>query len=551
MTEASLNQSQPSAESKSIEERLQPWIDRGEYVIVLTIAIMMWAAGWVDVLAFESEFNPTVFNRYPIPVFAFLIVYTLGFGFWFWLVGSIRALDGFIRVVGWAQRQPLLYFGAWAGFIVVIYSMFTVEHWLQLPLLMSAVLVYMVLFTGLVLLAKPAPDSPFQRWRKVALVLVGALIVLEVSLQALAYLRVLPLNYDRGTTVPFGRVYQNTEGFADGRTNSLGWYYPEFTLSEGTDRILLSGDTFVEALQVSQEAHMGQQLQSLLNESEDVQTEVLAQGQIGYGSTMFMNSIMSPYIWEPLEPAEIVVVFHVANDFQIEDSAVDPRPKWALDENGTPIPADEDFDYWHRMAHTAIAGHDPINPARTIGSNLLVVKVGGNLLAAAGIDVQRPDFAMNIERTTDEQPFGPASYMFATDMSTEAEYSLEMATALMGDMVSYMDARGIAVRLVTIPFFPEQFYEQSSEEWQTMFGGYDVLLAEQRLQEVAADLDVSFLGMGQYLQDSGQSADDVRGLFLSDGFGHLSEAGHAAFADAMYACFYADGSTDVNGCVAE
>ncbi|MEM6282595.1 MAG: hypothetical protein AAF787_10415, partial [Chloroflexota bacterium] len=64
MTEASLNHSQPSAESKSIEERLQPWIERGEYVIVLTIAIMMWAAGWVDVLAFESEFNPTVFNRY-------------------------------------------------------------------------------------------------------------------------------------------------------------------------------------------------------------------------------------------------------------------------------------------------------------------------------------------------------------------------------------------------------------------------------------------------------------------------------------------------------
>ncbi|MEO1443731.1 MAG: hypothetical protein AAFV33_25240, partial [Chloroflexota bacterium] len=401
MTDASLNQSQPPAESKSVEERLQPWIDRGEYVIILTIVIMMWAAGWVDILAFESEFNPTVFNRYPIPVFAFLIVYTLGFGFWFWLVGSLRALDGLKHAIGWVQRNPLVYFGTWAAFIVVIYSMFTVEHWLQLPLLMTTALVYIVLFTGLVLLAKPAPDAPFQMWRKVALVLVGALVLLEVSLQALAYLRVLPLNYDRGTTVPYGRVYQNEEGFANGRTNSLGWYYPEFTLAEGTDRILFSGDTFVEALQVPQEAHMGQQLQSLLNEGDAIETEVLAQGMIGYGSTMYMNALMSPYIWEPLEPNEIVVFFHVANDFQIEDDAIDPRPKLVVDAGGAPVPREDNFAYWHTLAHVAIAGHDPINPARTIGSHLLSVKVGGNLLASAGLDVQRPDFEMNIERTSD------------------------------------------------------------------------------------------------------------------------------------------------------
>lgn len=107
MSEVRLNH--PPQSSKFIEERLQPWIDRGECVIVITLGIMAWAAGWVDLIAFESPANPVVFGRYSLPFFGVLAVYTLGFGFWFWLIGSIRAIDGMKQLIGFVQRQPWLY----------------------------------------------------------------------------------------------------------------------------------------------------------------------------------------------------------------------------------------------------------------------------------------------------------------------------------------------------------------------------------------------------------------------------------------------------------
>ena len=40
------------ATQKSLEEHLQPWIDQGEYIIGLTLILMAWAAGWIDLFAF-------------------------------------------------------------------------------------------------------------------------------------------------------------------------------------------------------------------------------------------------------------------------------------------------------------------------------------------------------------------------------------------------------------------------------------------------------------------------------------------------------------------
>jgi hypothetical protein len=428
--------------------------------------------------------------------------------------------------------------------------MFNVSYWTALPLLEVAVLVMMLLFTVLVLFAKPTPDAPVQRWRKVALALIGALIVFELVLQGLASAKALPFENTSGVTVPYGRVYQTEEGFGTGTTNRFGWYYPEFRLAPNSRRLVLTGDTFVGALQIPMDQHMGIQLERLIGSGPEA-LEVLAQGQVGYGPSVFLNPIMFSYLWERLEPEEIVVFFHLVNDFQIGDPDTDPRPHFEIDAQGVPVVLDEDFAHWHNLAHLVIAGHDPPNPIRTVASNLFSVQALDSVAQRlGGISISRPDFLLPMEQASDEQPFGSASLLFERDFDA-AHPSFELAAAQIRTFAQFMSERGIVVRLVTIPYFPQAFYaDNAGGEWTAEWDRYDLLQPERHLAAASAESGIAFLGMGQYLLDSGRSAEEVRALYFANGSGHLTETGHALFAQALYDCFYnADAVADtVGGC---
>lgn len=542
---------QPQTAPQSLEDRLRPWIDQGEYVIPLVIALMVWSAGWVDLLAYTSPANPIIFGRYAPGFFAVLVAYTLGFGVWFWLIGTLKGLQFLRQGIAFVQRRPWLYVLAWLGFGVIIWSMFSVSYWTALPLLEVAVLVLMLLFTALVLLAKPTPDAPFQPWRKAALGLLAALLLFEATLQGLARFNLAPLENTSGIAAPYGRVYQTSEGAANATTNRYGWYYPDFRLQPGERRIILSGDTFVQALQVPLEAHMGQALERRL--SGDAQaTEVLAQGQLGYGASMFLNPIMAPYIWEPLEPDEIVVFFHLANDFQLADKAADPRPRFVVGDDGKPVVLDEDFAYWHILAHEVIKGHDPVNPIRTALSHVLSLQWMMNL-AEDRLGFGRPSFVPFSFRSSEAEPFGPASYLFEPAPGAEAVQAYGLTAAQVRDFAREMSAQGVAVRLVTIPFFPQAALTAGGATgWSPTFAEYDSLAPERALESAAREAGVPFLGMGRYMQASGADADTIRSLFLNDGQGHLSEAGHAYFAEAIFNCFYSSSPTPNSaGCLTQ
>jgi hypothetical protein len=546
MTELAQRQTSPL----SVEERLQPWIDQGEYIILLVLGLMAWSAGWVDLLGFQSPQNPILFGRYSLPIFGVIVVYTLGFGAWFWMIGSLRALGLLKRGLAFVQARWWLYALIWLGFIGVIASMFVIDYWKSLPLLEIGVLVLMVIFTVAILLTNPVPSVPMQRWRKIALMLIGALIVFEVVMQLLAQTGAIRANNLSGLTTPYGRVYQTSEGRGDGNTNRFGWYYPDFRLLDGEKRILLSGDTFVQAIQIPMTAHMGVGLEKLLT-TAGTPTEVIVQGQLGYGSTMFINPLMYPYIWEPMKPMEIVILFHVANDFQLSDPALDQRPKYMVNAEGKAVVVDADFAYWHTMAHRVIAGHDPANPIRTVLSQSMAVQSILNwterLRGQDGLSPNRQPFTA---KATYGQPFGTASVMFETAQGKAADEAYALFTAQLQEFAAFLADKDIKLRLVTIPYFPAEFFSTASgTNWDSTFGTYDLLQPERNLRQVAAANKVPFLGMGEYMQ-TGATPSDIQALFFDGGKGHLTEAGHAFFAQAMHTCFYQAGAatTSVKGC---
>jgi hypothetical protein len=546
-------QAQSRTAAPSLEERLKPWLDQGEFLIPLVLGLMAWAAGWVDLVGFQSPANPIIFGRYAPAFFAVLIAYTLGFGVWIWAIRSLRAIGLFKRGIVFVQQRPWLYVLAWAAFALVIWSMYRVPYWLALPLLEGAVLTLMVLFTAVVLLATPFPDAPFQRWRKIALGLLAALVAFELVLAGLAQLLALPFDNRSGLTVPYGRVYQTREGSANGMTNRYGWYAPEFRLRPGSTRVILSGDTYVQGLQVPMEAHMGQVLEGLIAQNASGDTEVLVQGQLGYGATMFVNPIMDEYIWQPMQPKEIVVFFHLANDFQLADQTRDPRPRYALDASGTPVVVDADFAYWHTLAHVVIAGHDPVNPIRTVLSHSLTLQTLLGLLSQQFGIGGAPQFPLFTEQANDAEPFGPASPLFKTNPDAGARQSFELAAAQIRTFAAAMKEQGVAVRVVTIPFVPEAAYATGDASgWSTTFGEYDLLATERVLEAAAHEAGVPFLAMGRVMQATGVTAEEVRSLFFDGGKGHLTDTGHSFFAQAIFDCFYAASPAldSAQGCVA-
>ena len=60
-------------------------------------------------------------------------------------------------------------------------------------------------------------DRAVQPWRKIAALLVAALLIIEASAQLLAFAGILPgIHRMNGRNLPYGRVYYNEEGLGNG-----------------------------------------------------------------------------------------------------------------------------------------------------------------------------------------------------------------------------------------------------------------------------------------------------------------------------------------------
>jgi hypothetical protein len=532
--------------NQSLEERLQPWIDRAELLIPLTIVVMAWAAGWVDLLAHES-FGGTIFGRYTPAFFAVFVVYSCGFIFWFWLISSIPALDRLRGLIAFLQNRPLVFALVVLGMIAVIISMNVIDEWSTYPLVTGMVLIVMALFFLLVLLIKPAPDTPFHTWRKVVIGVLIGLIAVEALLQGLAAARVLPFSTMSGLTVPYGRIYQTEPFYVDAQTNRYGWYYPDFRLKSGEYRILLSGDTYLSGMQLPKEANMGQRLEAQLADRE-TPVEVLVHSHFGFGAVMYLNPLLAASMWKPLSLNEMVVVFQLGSDFENNIPEGTQPPTVGLARGVTPYVDDWNFDSWHISAHLTIRGQESPNPLRTIYSNSLLMTAFNQFVLGGKDRIQAPPLATS--SATDDAPFGDATFLFDPAGEARADLAREYAAAQLRVLHDFLAEQGVQVRLVTLPYFPAQFYQTyQGTDWQTAIGEYDLLFPEQRLQAAAAENGMSFLSIGQWLQEQAVPVETIQSYFFDEGTGYLTEAGHQMMADAIFACFYSETQSDNPACV--
>lgn len=529
-----------------LEQRLAHKLRDAEYLLLLVLGLMLWTAGFVDLLTSTTEGAP-VLGMYSVGGFVALAVFTVGFAGWAALIfprHSIPALRSWLAI---AQQVPWVGITCTGAAAMLFGTLLVWEPWLFYPLLSASVVLLLALFLGLVLLAPVARAVPMQRWRKVVLAGLAALVLLEAALQAAASAGLLPTNLVNlsGLAVPYGHVYQRREGAINATMNRYGWPYPAFKLAPGSTRIILTGGTYVQALQVDPRHHMGAVLESRLRERADhVSTEVLALGTPAYGPGVYADPILFPYTMKAFVPSEVVVVFHLADDLQTVDGPGHEIPFFVRDAQGRIDAHADDVERRHTLWHALIRGYEPIHPVTVLKSHsFLLTGIDEAWRGFRGQPALLPAVMSNLDAMTDVLPFGTATFAFRREPSADVANTFDIATGLLSQYVAALDAQGVRVRLVTIPHFPPQFYAAGPDAgWDAHVSEFDLLRPDRVLAAFAAERRIPFLSWGSYLAASGVTRSQVRQLFHRDGSGHLTSAGHSQVADAIDTCFYGPGA---------
>ena len=549
-----------------------------EFLLFMVIAFLLWSVGFVDLLAHPApEPIYAVVGPYSRGVAALLAVY--GALFLIWL--AVLVIPGshlfVFRHLAFIQDRNWLAFAAMGVLGVSIWHILTQPSWLKYPGLSTTVLLFLLLL-GAILILWRWQSSPPLLWRKGVGALVLAIVALELMAQVVAYLGVMPgsVHLDGGYA-PQGRIYHNREGFGNGRANNFGWYYPQFALEEGTRRVALIGDTYIQALQIDPQQHLGVRLEDKLNEAAGARSaEVLALGHPGYGPGLYLDLEMLDFAESAFEPDEIIVFIHLGNDLRNLTRPSDLDVYFSLPDDETFEIHPGNFSRWHDVAHYVLTGYEPYHPLRVLKSNYLTPALLRSVSDAVGLT--RRDALASDQRAADPfdipgvrgvitrrsdkvvgghravlamdiaQTPGLSNFLFEKDAGEEATEAYHIMQLLLQRFTDYLRERDIPVRLVTIPVFPEAFYQTfDGGTWTPNLGDYDLFLPEQMLVQIAQENRSPVLAMGRTMLADQMTTQEIQSFFYAAGTGHLTPQGHAYFAGAIYDCFYADEHSEAMG----
>ncbi|MBV7333009.1 hypothetical protein KFU94_33225 [Chloroflexi bacterium TSY] len=539
-------------------------LDAPAFLLFLVVSFMLWSIGLVDLLAHTSE-NPdnAAIGPYSKTIAILLIGYGLLFVLWLGVLLLPRTHEQAAFILHRIQACWWLTLPIILSFIFIGWTLFTWPRWSEFPGLRTAIFLWFILCGAILVLSGWKEQATAQPWRKFILTPVIGLLLFEGGLQLLLYGERLPDStyINAGLFAPYGRIYQNREGASNGTTNNYGWYYPDFKL-EAERTILLLGDTFIQALQIAPEQHLGVHLQSLINTDENVNTEVIALGMPGFGPGLYLSETRLIDMVDKFNPDEVVLFFHLSDDFQTDTEAVVYDLNFTLGDDGYPQIHRSQIRAIHDLKHYILPGYqNGIDPLGTLSSHFLTSKLLTLQTAYAdaqttpgeldmpstrGVVLQsgvQSRYFTNIQRTGLVSTPGVSNFLFGKAQSQKADHAIAIAKGHIKRAHDYLSLQGVSLRLVTIPAFPRAFFTQPEQnpnekvKWSAKLASYDLLRPERALEEFAREQGIPFLAMGQQFQQQ-MSVNDIEVLYFDQGQGHFTPDGHGYFAQAVYDCFY-------------
>ncbi len=372
--------------------------------------------------------------------------------------------------------------------------------------------------------------------------LLAGVVVIELLLQIAAW-----SGWLRGVNTkdryPWARVYWSSEGKGNSIRNRYGWYYPEFHL-QATNRIAMIGDSFVEGVEIPRSRNMGVRLEELFH-SERRDMSVLSLGNHGTGPAHYLEVLQ--YAYRRFQIREAVLVIYLGNDI------TDCAPAMGMH-------ARDQFLYYDRSADGTIS----LSPAgerlrseyvssietshrspwlflpRLFSSHCMCIQVPASIRSTLRLRQRlAQDSARNADMDAGLARLGLKAESFAVEPGPAVREGIAIAQALLRRCAEFCAKNSIQLRLVTVPFFPPDFYAtHHGSDWNGCVGNYDFLAPEREIAAFTGQLGVPILPLGETMMHKRFDTEMVRSFYLLNGSGHFSEAGHRFVAGAMYEVFY-------------
>ncbi len=532
----------------SLEDRIQ----KPGYLLLLVVVLLFLIVGLVDLIDYIDR-DPVIFGRYTLRYFVVLIGYILFTLAWASLLLRPNDNRPLTIPLDFIQMRPVLAIGVLALMGVVMLAMINAGNTIEatiltLPAFQVTIIVVILLFSGLILFYKWDDESRPQRWRKIIVAGLGVILAVELLLQALAFLGLLPGNLSTTESFddysPYSRIYYSEEGLGSGLANNYGRYAPPFELLPESYRIAVLGDSFVEGLQVQKDQNFGALIEEQLatDDPEGSVREVLSLGYPDQGPGMYLSNWMLAAMIRELDPDEAIVFFDLGSDFQTVESAGTGYPYFVYEGQGTA--QIDTSSFWidlHRAEHYVHRGYEGFQPVLVLKSNYLTPRLLGEYVRSF---VEGSDAAASeIPASRNYEIDLPNGFVFNERTNEDA---IRIASAQINMAREQLDRADVDIKLITNPAFTEAFYEQ--ETWNTVFGDSDLLLPEQQLREAAGHYGIPFLGLGTYMAASGMTPAEVQELYFDNGRGRFTPAGHEFAAEAVYQCFFAQTVPSDAGC---
>jgi hypothetical protein len=375
---------------------------------------------------------------------------------------------------------------------------------------------------------------------RIFLVILG-LALAEGFLQGLSWLGVLP-GVNIRFNAPYARAYWTSEGHDNGMRNRFGWHYPEFN-PKAPRRVAVIGDSFVEACEVGRSQNEAAVLQQLLR-AQSPEWAVFGLGIRGASPADYLELL--DYAARHLAPQEAIVLVYLGNDVNESSPSLNYAPPanyiyYDLDSghhlvlNPASAGARDGLRRLLEMPRRSVLANLPM----TINSHCMILQSVFSIRDGLGLASTTRQLIARDPEAARWGGIGLSLKPFAAAPDPEARQALEVMLAELALMQQRCETNHIQLRLVTIPFFPPQFYAtQHGRNWTLQLDAYDFLRLDREVAAFARERGIPFCSFADWLTERKTDVNDIHGLYFSNGSGHFTERGHRLCAEAMNDAFY-------------
>lgn len=384
--------------------------------------------------------------------------------------------------------------------------------------------------------------------KKISIMIIVNILLVELFFQLIGWLNLFPSGIDVAVfSVPYGRIIKNGEGPKNSDImNRYGWHYPYHEWASGSINIGLIGDSFIDGLQVKSTSNIGVRLEEFLKAKDT--RRVFSFGIGGSGPAQYFELLKHAIKFYGIKEAFIFIF--LGNDIQ-NSAAIRPngekenpsyRIQYLLSSNGLLVlhpDSKKAIELFNRRLDDNRKSM-LINFPATVSSHLITPSVV-RLLLAAFSETRKNTVTQDSIRSQFSQDlagFGLSPINYKPESDTEAFQAIKITKEILIQCKKHCDSNGVVLRLVTIPWFSSDFYEQQDKtNWKTSFKEYDLLQFEKNIVNWTNENDISLLPMGLYMQNKKLTVNDIEKLYFA-GKGHWTIAGHQFFAQALYESYY-------------